>query len=248
MPDSPGGLPEVNRFGGVAGSFYTTPRFAIKRRFAAMPIIIQAFFDYVCPYCHLFEVALQRVAVATGAEVVRRAYQLNQSDLPKLDPRGERTRASWESSVYPMAEKICVEIRQPSRLPPTRLAHEAAAWARQQGCFERFHSNLFQAYFVEDKDLSELSLLKEIAWKSGLNPNELEKSLIEHRLAEEVDEDLLIAQTYGVTSVPTLVVAGHMLRGIQEEAVVINAIELARAGRLDAETRKLPHLPITISR
>jgi predicted DsbA family dithiol-disulfide isomerase len=213
-----------------------------------MSVVIQAFSDYVCPYCYLSEVVLQRAAVATGAEVVRRAYQLNQSDSSKLDPRGERMNASWENSIYPLAERLEVEIRQPSRLPLTRMAHEAAAWARQQGRFELFHSNLFQAYFVEDKDLGETSVLKKIAWQSGLNPNELEKSLIEHRLAEEVDEDLLIAQTYGVTSVPALVVAGHMLCGIQEETVVINAIELARDGRLDAETRKLPHLPITISR
>lgn len=213
-----------------------------------MSIVIQAFFDYTCPYCYLGEAVLQRAANATGVEVVWRAYQLSHSGVPKLDPRSERMNASWENSVFPLAEKLGVEIRQPSRLPLTDLAHEAAAWARQQECFEPVHSKLFQAYFIEDKDLSELAVLKEIVWQSGLNPNELEKALTERRLAEEISEDLLIAQTYGITTVPTFVVAGHLLRGIQEEAVLINAIELARDGRLDAETRKLPHLPITILR
>ena len=213
-----------------------------------MSVVIQAFSDYVCPYCYLGEAILKRAAVATGAQAVRRAYQLHESGLSKLDPHGERMNASWENSIYPMAEKLGVEIRQPSRLPLTRQAHEAAAWARQQGCFEAFHSKLFQAFFVEDQDLGELSVLKEIDWQSGLNPAELEKVLTERRMAEEVDEDLLIAQTYGITSAPTLVVAGHLLRGVQEASVLINAIELARDGRLDAETRKLPHLPVTITR
>lgn len=213
-----------------------------------MSVVIQAFSDYVCPYCYLGEAILKRAAVATGAEVVRRAYQLHESGLSKLDPRGERMNVAWENSIYPMAETLGVEIRQPSRLPLTRLAHEAAAWARRQGRFEAFHSKLFQAFFVEDKDLGELSVLKEITWQAGLNPAELEKALAERGPAEEVDEDLLIAQTYGITSVPTFVVAGHLLRGVQDAAVLINAIELARDGRLDAETRKLPHLPITISR
>jgi predicted DsbA family dithiol-disulfide isomerase len=213
-----------------------------------MSVIIQAFSDYVCPYCYLGEALLKSAAVATGAEVVRRAYQLHESGLSKIDPRGERMKAAWENSIYPMAEKLGVEIRQPSRLPQTRLAHEAAAWARQQGCLELFHSNLFRAFFVEDKDLSELSVLKEIAWQSGLNPAELENALVGNQMAEEVDEDLLIGQTYGITSIPTFVVAGHLLRGVQDAAVLINAIELAREGRLEAETRKLPHLPITIVR
>jgi predicted DsbA family dithiol-disulfide isomerase len=156
--------------------------------------------------------------------------------------------AGWKNSICPMAEALDVEIRQPSRLPLTRLAHEAAAWARQQGRFDPFHQQLFKAYFVDDKDFSELSVLKEIAWQVGLNPTELEKALTEHRMAEEVAEDLLIAQTYGITSVPTFIIAGHLLCGVQEEAVFTKAIQLAQTGELEAETRKLPHLPISITR
>ena len=211
-----------------------------------MSIIIQAFSDYVCPYCYLGETVLQRAAAATGAEVVRRAYPLSEAGASPLD--AQRLNAAWENMIYPTAAKLGVEIRRPSRLSSTRQAHEAAAWARRQGRFESFHAKLFRACFVEDKDLGELSVLKEIAWQSGLNPGELERVLAERQMAEDVDEDLLIAQTYGVSLVPTFVVSGHLLRGVQEEAMLIKVIELARDGKLDAETRKLPHLPVTITR
>ncbi len=217
-----------------------------------MSIVVQAFSDYVCPYCYLGEAILQRAAAATGAEVVHRAYQLSESGAPPPNaqrlPDAQRLKATWENTIYPMAAKLGVEIRQPSHSPSTRQAHEAAAWARRQGCFESFHAKLFRAHFVEDKDLSELSVLKEIAWQSGLNPAELEKVLAEDRTAEDVDEDLLIAQTYSVNFVPTFVLSGHLLRGVQEEAMLVKVIELAGAGKLDAETRKLPHLPVTITR
>ena len=218
-----------------------------------MSVIIQVFSDYVCPYCYLGDVALQRAAAATGAIIVHRAYQLRESQQPesgppKLEPRGERMNSVWENSIYPMAKGLGAKIHQPSRLPLTRLAHEAAAWARQQGRFDQFHRQLFNAFFIEDKDFSELSVLKQLAWNAGLNPNELERALTEHQMAEEVDEDLLIAQTYRISSVPSFVIAGHVLSGIQEEAVLIKAIELARTGDLAAETRKLPHLPINIAR
>ena len=146
-----------------------------------------------------------------------------------------------------MAERLKIEMRQPSRLPLTRLAHEAAAWARSKNSFEPFHQRLFKAFFVEDKDIGELTVLKEIAWQSGLNPADLENALAEHLMADEVDEDLLIARTYAVTSVPSFVIAGHVLAGVQDEAVLIRAIELGRDGKLEAETKKLPHLPVNIS-
>lgn len=147
-----------------------------------------------------------------------------------------------------MAERLGIEMRQPSRSPLTRLAHEAAAWARSRHSFEQFHRRLFKAFFVEDKDIGELAVLKEIAWQAGLNPADLEKALAENRMADEVDEDLLIARTYAVTSVPSFVIAGHVLAGVQDEAVLIRAIELARDGKLEAETKKLPHLPVNITR
>lgn len=213
-----------------------------------MSMIIQAFFDYVCPYCYLGEVILAKAAVPTGVEIIRRAYQLHDSSPSKFDPRGDQLNAAWENSVYPLAKRLGVEMRQPSRLPLTRQAHEAAAWARRYGRFEQFHTNLFRSFFLEDKDLSELRVLKEVAWQSGLNANELEKVLTEHQMAEEVDEDLLIGRTYGINSVPTFVIAGHLLRGVQEEAILTNAIELASTGKFQAETRKLPHPPISITK
>jgi predicted DsbA family dithiol-disulfide isomerase len=213
-----------------------------------MPVVVQVFSDYVCPYCYLGEVALRKAAAVTGAEIVWRAYQLRESGSPKFEPRGERMNAGWTASIYPMAERLGVKINQPSRAPLTRLAHEAVAWAKTRHNFEAFHQRLFKAFFQEDKDIADIAVLKDIAWQAGLNPADLEKALAENRMADEVDEDLLIAQTYGVTMVPSFVIAGHVLAGVQDEAILIRAIELARDGKLEAETKKLPHLPVQISR
>lgn len=213
-----------------------------------MPVVVQVFSDYACPYCYLGGIALRNAATATGAEIVWRAFQLRESGPPKFEPRGERMNLAWENSVYPMAERLGAKINQPSRAPLTRLAHEAAAWARAKHSFEPFHQRLFKAFFIEDKDTGELSALKEIAWQSGLNPADLETVVNEKRMADEVDEDLLIARTYGITMVPSFVIGGHVLTGVQDEAVLIRAIELARDGNLEAETKKLPHLPVNITR
>lgn len=212
-----------------------------------MPVV-QVFSDYVCPYCYLGEFPLKKAAAVTDVEVVWRAFQLRESGPPKFEPRGEHMNASWTNSIYPMAERLGAKINQPSRAPLTRLAHEAAAWARSKNSFEPFHQRLFKAFFVEDKDIGELSVLKEIAWQAGLNPADLERALTERLMADDVDEDLLIARTYGITSVPSFVIGGHVFAGVQDEAVLVRAIELASEGKLEAETKKLPHLPVNITR
>ncbi len=58
----------------------------------------------------------------------------------------------------------------------------------------------------------------------------------------------MIARTYKITTVPSIVFSGHVLSGVQEESVLIKAIELASTGELEAETHKLPHLPVSIAR
>ena len=44
-----------------------------------MPVVVQVFSDYVCPYCYLGEVPLKKAAAVTGAEIVWRAFQLHES-------------------------------------------------------------------------------------------------------------------------------------------------------------------------
>ena len=210
--------------------------------------IIQVFSDYTCPFCRLGGVALQRAALKTGAEVVWRAHQLRTAGPPRLDPQGEVLTRGWQEQILPWAERLGIELRQPTRIPLTRAAHEAAAWARAQGRFTEFHEALFRAYFVEDADIDDVVILQELARRLGLEAADLAASLREQRFAEEVDEDLLIGQTYGVTGVPTFVIGGYLLYGVQEEAALVRAIEAARAGRPVLELKKLPTLPVNITR
>jgi len=147
-----------------------------------------------------------------------------------------------------MAEQSGVEMKRPSHLPLTRLAHEAAAWAREQGRFEDFHRALFRAQFIEERDLGELETLKGIARDLGMNAGDLGRALTERRMADEVDEDLLIGQSYGVRGVPAYVIGGQILFGVQAASTLIEAIE--RASRMEPAPKPgvLPSIPINITR
>lgn len=139
-------------------------------------------------------------------------------------------------------------MRLPSRQPRTRLAHEAAAWARTQGRFEPYHLALFHAFFAEDLDIGDAAVLAEVARECGLNAEDLAQALAEHRVADDVDEDLMIGRSYGITGVPAFVIGGQILFGVQEETTLTQAIERAAKFETDSGPHRLPHLPINITR
>jgi predicted DsbA family dithiol-disulfide isomerase len=213
-----------------------------------MSILIQIFSDYTCPFCLLGQVALKQVAAKTDAQIVWRAYQLRKDGPPRMEPRGEAMNQGWRDTVLPMAAALGIEIQQPSRLPLTRYAHEAAAWARAQGRFDEFHAALLRAYFLEDLDIGEIETLQQLAWRLGLDTADLASALREQRHADEVEEDLLIAETYGVRGVPAFVIGGQVLSGVQEEATLLQAIEAVRKGEKVAAAKASPVVPITIQR
>ena len=112
--------------------------------------------------------------------------------------------------------------------------------------FTAFHEALFHAYFNEDADIGEPAVLLALARQLNLDADDLNEALVTQRHADDVNEDLLIGETYGVTGVPTFVIGGTLLYGVQDLATLTRAVEAVRAGQPEAQTTQQPRLPIGI--
>jgi predicted DsbA family dithiol-disulfide isomerase len=44
-------------------------------------------------------------------------------------------------------------MKLPPVQPRSRLAHEAARWAREQGCFDDYHAAVFRSFFERGEDI-----------------------------------------------------------------------------------------------
>lgn len=202
-----------------------------------MSLVVQIFSDYASPFCYLADEVAARAAGSVGAELVRRAwFQDGASRAGEDRPAME---AWWNETVYPVAARLGVRIRRPSRLPQTRAAHLAACWARSRGRFEDYHRRLFAAYFREDLDIGDLEVLKALARAAGLDDVELGRGLASPELAEEMEEDFLIARTYGVAAPPAIVIAGQLIYGVPEEAALARAMGNAARGEPPGLPRRL---------
>ena len=116
----------------------------------------------------------------------------------------------------------------------SRLAQELGKWADTQPDGERLHDAFFRAYFVDARDISQPSVLVDIAESVGL-PADGARDVLERRtFRDAVDADWDLARQYGITGVPTFVAGGHGVVGAQPYEVLEQLVEKA-AGQGEAE-------------
>ena len=175
---------------------------------AAASVEVDVWSDYVCPFCYLELPELARLRERFGDTVAIRwrAFELRPDPVPTLDPDGEYLHRVWGEAVYPMAAARGMVLRLPPVQPRSRLAHEAAAFARDRGRFDAVHEGLFRAFFQDGRDLAAVSVLKEVAAGAGLDPDALDAALAEGRYTAGVLAEQALARDLGLGGVPATVV------------------------------------------
>jgi predicted DsbA family dithiol-disulfide isomerase len=97
----------------------------------------------------------------------------------------------------------------------SRLAQELGKWADTQPGGEAMHDALFRAYFVEVRDISQASVLLDIAERVGLSADGAREVLEQRTFKDAVDADWALSRQYGITGVPTFVAGRYGVVGAQ---------------------------------
>lgn len=197
-----------------------------------MPIEIQIYSDYVCPYCLLAKAPLGEAVAAARqdgreVEVEWMPFELRPYPEPTLLPEDPYLPRVWAQSVYPMARALGQQIHLPSISPQpyTRLAFEGYQFAREHGKGAQYNDRMLSAFFVEDLDIGQPDVLERLAEEVGLPHSEFRAALQDGRYAQAHQEALRLAYEKGVSSVPTFVIGEQMLRGVHSEGTLLQAIE-----------------------
>ena len=149
-------------------------------------------------------------------EIIWRAFELRPEPVPTLPPGGEYLHRVWNSSVYPMAESLGITMKLPPVQPRSRLAHEAAQWARMQGEFEAMNAEIFRAFFERGENIGETEVLISLAAKLDLEIDSLRQALEDKKFETSVVADEREAEIIGLSGVPAFVAnRKYALSGVQ---------------------------------
>ena len=170
------------------------------------------------------------VASDSDIEIISRAFELRPEPAPMIDPNSEYLRRAWSDSVAPLAERLGVTMRFPPVKPRTRLAHEAARWARTQSRFEDYHDEIFRAFFERGEDIGDVEVLIALAQQLGTDSHLLRRALKNHEFVASVLADEREARRLGVRGVPAFIANRKAaLSGVQPVQNLRKLIESVRS-------------------
>jgi predicted DsbA family dithiol-disulfide isomerase len=147
------------------------------------------------------------------------SYEIHPETPPEGVPLEKIFGPDARSHLEPLKRR-CIELGlhfdPPSLLSNTRLAVEAAEFARDAGRHAEFHREALAAYFARGEDVGDAEVLARAAENVGLDPDALRTALasgvyVARRQAAEQE-----AHKLGITGVPTYVFAdGARIVGAQ---------------------------------
>lgn len=173
--------------------------------------------DYVCPYCLVAKESLKQALKETGinATITWIPFELTCEPKERVDTYHDEIRKAKYQILVEPCKKLGIDMKLPPKVIPrpyTRLAFEGWHYACTKGCGEEYNEEVYKAYFIEEKDIGDISVLKEIASNVGLEEEMFEEVLNQKMYSQkQKEEDEYAKNILQVKGVPSIYVNGEKI-------------------------------------
>jgi predicted DsbA family dithiol-disulfide isomerase len=135
------------------------------------------------------------------------------TELAELFAGREEQIKAMQVRLRRLAADMGLPMAERTRTYNSRRAQELGKWAEAQGKGDPFRHSVYQAFFVEGRNIARVDELVRIAEAIGLSGNEARGVITSGSFAAAVDADWRRAGELGITAVPTHLCAGKSLVG-----------------------------------
>ncbi|SET70575.1 DsbA family oxidoreductase [Thalassotalea agarivorans] len=198
--------------------------------------------DVVCPWCYVGYKQLETAANQLGVEldITWQPFQLN----PQMPEQGQNLREhimeKYGSTAQESADArarlqtigedlgITFNFADESRIYNTFACHVLLYWAEKYNKQHELKLALFEAYFSQGKNISDLAILMEILDSVGLDVAQAELALADESLQQRVQSQANTWTGHGISSVPSMIIVDKYLvagaQGVENYVSIINQI------------------------
>jgi predicted DsbA family dithiol-disulfide isomerase len=206
--------------------------------------------DVICPWCFIGKRRLEKALALRpeiAPEIAWRPFQLNPDMPPDGMARQDYLVAKFGGGqhagrIYQSVAEAGATVDIPfafdriRRTPNTRDAHRLIRHAERSGRADALVEAMFQAYFIDGRDLGERATLADLADQAWLDPAETRRFLATDRFLAEVMEEDRNARRVGVNAVPCFIFdSQYAISGAQEPEFFLPVFDLVRNGGVAAE-------------
>ena len=192
-------------------------------------IKLTIFSDYVCPWCYVGQGPVEKLMKEYPVQITWRPFYLRPDTPPEGMELPDYVRAHMAQTnarLKQMANAAGMDMVFPSRLPNTRLAHEATEYANRKGKGLEFHRAVFNRYYGRGEDISQWDVLQAVAREVGLDADEMKQEVESGKFTQLVQEQVDEAAEIGVDGVPTYVLNDqYAIVGAQPYETFVRALE-----------------------
>lgn len=118
-------------------------------------------------------------------------------------------------TIKQTAGETGMRITLPGFRTNSRLSLEASEFAKKQNLFGAMHRALYDAFFLEKKNIGDVNIILELGETAGIDRALLEECLLERSMSGQIEENIKMAAEYGVLGVPTLLLSNFPVHGNQ---------------------------------
>ncbi|WP_342071765.1 DsbA family oxidoreductase [Yoonia algicola] len=194
------------------------------------PLRIDIISDVMCPWC---VIGYRQLAAALQANDVDHEIHWHPFELnPNMPAEGQDMREHLVEKYGTTPEEsdanranmtqlgkelgFAFSFADGFRMHNTFKTHQLLHWADTKGLKHDLKQALFTAHFTHGRDLSDDTVLVDIAVETGLDRNEATVVLADQRFATEVRQEQQFWSQQGIRGVPTIVFdRQHLVTGAQ---------------------------------
>ena len=186
---------------------------------------VTVYSDYICPFCYLGHHRLQRLRDSYDLKINWCFLEIH----PETSADGEPIDSlEYPSEQWQMMLENLERIAQEENIPLSKLnfitnskdALLLSEAAKQCGreIFYTLHEKLFEAYFVDGKNIGDRNILKTIASSCGIDNETIEASWTNSNLNKRLMNNFNTARAHNIQSVPSFIFGERVLTGVVAEA------------------------------
>jgi predicted DsbA family dithiol-disulfide isomerase len=222
------------------------------QRPTTLPVVV--FGDFVCPYSYIAQLEVDQLMQAYDVQPLWRphwlhpevppegmTYEAHRAAHPPPDAGGAgRDAGSGDESpsrenadrrvttmagLMEMSPEMARRMRFPDKLQSSFLAFVAMEFAQDQGLAARLRTAIFDALWIEGRDIGDVNTILRAAEKAGLDVGTLWGALLDPVYHERTFRAVLSARRIGITVTPTIILGRAKIVGWHYYEVLQSVVE-----------------------